>query len=133
MLGNDRMETASTAVSSIRCWNNIEKSTLRTHRCFVDFESWIHVEISTSNQCHNFHVDSPFKIDEISANFPRGISTSVPWRIDEDVSMDQSIMTKINFYASENWCALDVTIKHSINIFTFWYKVRTNSIKKWRW
>ena len=128
MLGNDRMETASTAVSSIRCWNNIEKSTLRTHRCFVDFESRIHVEISTSSQCHNFHVDSPFKIDEISANFPCGISTSVPWRIDEDVSigisetfisMDQSIMAKINFYASENWCALDVTIKHSIKIFAF--------------
>ena len=47
----------------------------------------IHVEISTSNRCHIFHVDSPFEIDEISTNFPRGILTSNRWRIDEDVSI----------------------------------------------
>ena len=46
---------------------------------FVDFESRIQVEISTRNRCHNFHMDSPFKIDEISTNFPRGISTSDQW------------------------------------------------------
>ena len=87
MSENDRMETASTEVTSIWRRNDIEKSTWRTHRYFVDFEIRIHVEISTSNQCHNSHVDSPFKIDIISTNFPRGISTSNPWQIDEDVSI----------------------------------------------
>ena len=87
MLGNDTMETASTEVTSIRSRNDIEKSTWRTHRYFVDFESRIHVEISTSNRCHNFHVDSPFKIDVISRNFPHGILTSNRWQIDKDVSI----------------------------------------------
>ena len=32
-------------------------------------------------------VDSSFKMDVISTNFPRGISTSNRWRIDEDVSI----------------------------------------------
>ena len=40
--------------------DRLEKSTWRTHRYFVDFESQIHIEISTSNRCHDFHVDSPF-------------------------------------------------------------------------
>ena len=92
MLGNDRMETASTAVTSIRSRSDIEKSTWRTHQYFVDFESRFHVEISTSNRCHNFHVDSPFKIDEISTNFPRGISTSNRWRIDEDVCIGTLVL-----------------------------------------
>ena len=35
-------------------------------------------------------MDSPFKIDVISTNFPRGISTSNRWRIDEDVSIGKS-------------------------------------------
>ena len=76
MLGNNTMETASTEVRSIRRRNNAEKSTWRTHRYFMESESRIHVEISMSNLCYNFHVDSPFKIDVISTNFPRGISTS---------------------------------------------------------
>ena len=59
MLGNDRMETASTAVTSIQRRNDIEKSTWRTHRHFVDFESRIHVDIST--------------------NFPREISMPNQW------------------------------------------------------
>ena len=75
------------AITSIRRRNDTEKSTWRTHRYCVDFESQIHVEKSTSNRYHNFHVDSPFKIDVISTNFPRGISMSNRWRIDEDVSM----------------------------------------------
>ena len=66
-------------------------STWRTHRYFIDFESRIHVEISTSNRCHNFHVDSPFKINVISTNFPRGISPSNRWRIDEYVSIGRLI------------------------------------------
>ena len=87
MFENDRKQTASKAVTSIRHRNNIEKSTWKTHRYLVDFESPIHVQISASNQCHDFQVDSRCKIDEISTNFPRGISTSNRWRIDEDVSI----------------------------------------------
>ena len=87
MLENDRMETASTEVRSIRRQNDIEKSTSRTHRYFVDHESQIYIEVSTPNRCHNFHVDLPFKIDVISAIFPRGTSMSNRWRIDEDVSI----------------------------------------------
>ena len=78
---------ASTEVTSIWGWKGIEKSTWRTHRYFIDFESGIHVEFSTSNRCHNFDVESPFKIDEISTNFPRGIWTWNRWWIDEDVSI----------------------------------------------
>ena len=86
MLENDRMETVSTEVSRFDV-EMTEKSTWRTHRYFVDFGNRIHVEISTSNRCHNFHVDLPFKMDVISTNFPRGISTSNRWRIDEVVSI----------------------------------------------
>ena len=39
MLENDAMETASTEVTSIRRRNDIEKSTWRSNRYFVDFES----------------------------------------------------------------------------------------------
>ena len=69
MLGNDSMETASTALTSIRRRNGIVKSTWRTHRYFVDFESQIHVEISTSNR----------------------------WRIDEDVSIGRVQVLKKNY------------------------------------
>ena len=82
---NERKETASKAVTSIRYRNDIEKSMSKTHWYFVDFESQIQVEISTLNRCHNFHVDSPFKIDEISTNIPRGVMTSNRWQIHEDV------------------------------------------------
>ena len=81
------METASTEVTSIRHRNNVEKSMWRTHRYFINFESRIHVEISTLNRYHNLHVDSPFKIYVISTNIPRKISTLNRWRIDEDVSI----------------------------------------------
>ena len=91
MLENNRMETASKTVSSIRYRNEIEKFTWRTHRYFVDFESRINVEISTSNRCHNFHLNSPLKIDEISTNFPRGISTLNRWQIDKDVSIGKAL------------------------------------------
>ena len=85
ILENDRMETASTEVTSIWRRNDMQKSMWRTHWYFADFESRIHIEISTSNQCHNFHVDSLFKIYVTSTIFPCGISTSNQWRIDEDV------------------------------------------------
>ena len=61
MFVNDKMETASTEVTSIRRQNDIEKSTWRSHRYFDYFQSRIHVEISRSNR----------------------------WRIDEDVSIGQ--------------------------------------------
>ena len=64
------METVATAeVTSIRRRKDIEKSTWRTYQYFVDFESGIQVERSTSNWCHNFRMNSPFKIDEISRTF----------------------------------------------------------------
>ena len=62
MLGNNRMEITSTEVISIQRRNDIEKSTWKTHWYFVDFESWIHVEISTSSWCHNLHLDSFSKL-----------------------------------------------------------------------
>ena len=89
------METASTEVTSNRHRNDIEKSRWKTYRYFVDFESWIHVEMSTSNRCHNVHLDSPFKIDVISMNFPRGISALNRWRIDENVSIG---MVHLNYF-----------------------------------
>ena len=39
MLGNDRMETANTKVTSIQRRNDIEKSMRKNHRYIVDFES----------------------------------------------------------------------------------------------
>ena len=96
MLKNDSMETESTEVTLIRRRYDIEESTWRTHRYFVDFESRILVEISTSNRCHDFHVDWPFKIDVILTNFPRGISTSNRWRIDEDVSIGRIPLFSLN-------------------------------------
>ena len=45
------------------CRFKAEKSTWKTDRYFVDFESQIHVEISTSSRCHNFHLDLPFKVN----------------------------------------------------------------------
>ena len=71
LLGNDRMEMASTEVTSIRHRNDIEKSMWRTHRYFVNFGSRIHVEIYKLDRCYNFHVHY-----EISTNFPRGILMS---------------------------------------------------------
>ena len=49
MLGNDRMETYSAGVMSIRRRNDIEKSTWRIHQYFADIESRIHIRISTLN------------------------------------------------------------------------------------
>ena len=70
------METASTEVTSIRHRNNVKKSTWRTHRYFVDFESRIPVEMSKLNWClswlafqnrcnfwRTFHVKFPRRID----------------------------------------------------------------------
>ena len=69
-------------------------------RYFVDFESRNHFEISTLNRCHNFHVDSPFKIAIISTNtnIPCGILTTNHGQIDEDVSIVLQIATKIGIH-----------------------------------
>ena len=98
------METENTEATSNRRRNDIEKSTWKTHQYFVDFENQVHVEIPTSNRYHNFHMVSPFKIDEISTNFPRGISTSNRWRIDEDVSIELGIVSSRPFF-----CMLHMT------------------------
>ena len=66
----------SLEVMSIQHRNDIEKSTWRTHQYFIDFESRIDMELSTSNRCHLFQVDSTFINDEVSTNFRRGISMS---------------------------------------------------------
>ena len=72
-------QTTSLEVTSIWYRNNIQNSTWRTHRYFIDLES------------HLFHVDSPFIIDEISTNFRRGISM-YNWRwINEDVPIGRDI------------------------------------------
>ena len=81
------METASTEVTSMQRRSDIEKFTWRTYQYFVDFESRINVETSTSNRCHNSHVDSILKVDVVSTNFSRGNSTPNRWRIDEDESI----------------------------------------------
>ena len=77
---NDRKETASKAFSLIRHRNNTENCTWKTLRYFINFESQIHIEISTSNRCCNFHGESSLKIDEISTNMPRWILKSNRWR-----------------------------------------------------
>ena len=104
MLGNDAMETATTEVMSNRRRNDIEKSNWRTHQYFVGFKSWFHVEISTSNWCHNFYVDSLFKIDVISKNFPRANWKSNRWRIDEEVSIGFHI--QCNVFIRKAFCTI---------------------------
>ena len=111
------METASIEITSIRRRNDMEKSTWRTHRYFVVFESGIQVEISTSNRCHNFHVDSSFNIDLISTNFPCGISTSNQWQIDEDVSIGLYPFLLLNTYL-----LLILLIQNILNI---WNRITT--------
>ena len=87
MFKNDRRGTASKSVTSVRHRIDIVKYMRRTHRHFVDFQSRIHIEISTSNRCHNFHVNSPFILDEISTNFPRGISRCVHVWLEELIKL----------------------------------------------
>ena len=91
------METASTEVASIRCRNNTKKSTGRTHQYFVDFGSQTHVETMSY-----FHVDSPFKINEISANIQRGNSTLNRWQIDEYVSIGLQ-RAWVDLQVDKNW------------------------------
>ena len=72
---------------SIQHRNNIEKKRGKTHRYYIDFESRINIELSTSNQCQCFDMDSLFIIDEISTNFRYVILMLNLWQIEEDVSI----------------------------------------------
>ena len=76
-----------TEVTSIQHRNDIEKTTWRIHRYFIDFESRIKIELSTSSRRNPFDAESPFIINEISMDLRCGISMSNRWRIDEDVSI----------------------------------------------
>ena len=121
------METVSTEVTSIQRRNDIEKSTWKTHRYFVDFESRIHVNISTSNRCHNLHVDLPFKINVNLTNFPRGISTSNRWRIDEGVSIGRKRLVFHSIHCRNDWLAasdLFHMLALPIKFYTFHYQYR---------
>ena len=53
--------------------NDVEKTTRKTHQYFINFESWIDVELTTSTWCHLFDLDSPFILDELLKNFHCGI------------------------------------------------------------
>ena len=81
------METTYTVL----CRFDAETTKKNPRGKIIDISSILKVEstlkLSASNRCHNFHVDSPFKIEEISTKFPRRISTSNQWRINEDVSI----------------------------------------------
>ena len=104
------METASTEVTSIWRQNDIEKSTWRTRRYFVNFEILIHVEIFGSNRHHNLHKDSPFKVDVILTNFLCGALTSnrqrcVHWTINLNwpvISNFPFICNRIGYI--NHWC-----------------------------
>ena len=51
-------QTTSLDVVSIRCQNNMDKSTWRNGRYFIEFEIQVDVGLSTWNQCHLFDVNS---------------------------------------------------------------------------
>lgn len=80
-------QTTSLDVVSIRCQNNMDKSTWRNGRYFIEFEIQVDVGLSTWNQCHLFDVNSFFIIDEISTNFRYVILMLNRWQIEEDVSI----------------------------------------------
>ena len=63
-----------------------EKKTWKSHRYFIDFESSISIELSTSNWCLCFDLDLRFIIDEMLTNFLCRIFMSNRWRIDKNVS-----------------------------------------------
>ena len=88
-------QAASLEVTLIPHRNDIEKNMWRTHQHFTDFESRINVELSMSNRCHSFQLDSPFIIGEISTDFQRGILMLNRWRVDKDVSIGYNIFQSI--------------------------------------
>ena len=95
------------------------QSSRRTNQNFVDFESWTHVKIFRSNQCHNFLRDSSFKIDVVSTNFPRGISTSNRWPIDQDLPIGCFLFIYVKIYIYNIYIYIYIVIKEKTdNIFT---------------
>ena len=119
MFENDRKELASKKVTSIWHRNGIEKSTWKADRNFVYFESRIHVEISTSNWCHSFQVDSPIKIDEISTKFPRRISIPSWGRIDKDVSIGLTC----EYYKNLKNCIFSIKFSWIIYVNYFFFTI----------
>ena len=99
------METASTELRRFDV-ETTENSTWRTHRYFVDFESRFYVEISNSNRCHNFHGDLPFKIDAISTNFPRGISTLIDGKSTKMCPLGISFLKLFSFEYFQRFCQI---------------------------
>ena len=103
------IEKTSKAVTLIWRRNNIEKSKWITHWYLVRFQSRINVEFSTANGCHNFHVDSLYKIKEILTNFRRRLNgestnkflsgrfntfTSLQWIFNKFVSLNWTFILK---------------------------------------
>ena len=101
MFENNRKETASKAVTSIWHRNDIEKSTCKTHRYFVDFESRIHVEISRSNR------------------FPRGFAFQNRWNHDELSTWNFDVESIANRLRCVHWVV--------IKIVPFYYRWREKS------
>ena len=88
-------QAASFEVTLIRHRNDIEENMWRTHQHLIDSESRINIELSTSNRCHSFQVDSPFIIGEISADFQHGILMSNRQRVDKDAPIGYNIFQSI--------------------------------------
>ena len=59
----------------------------KTHRCFIDFQCQIYVELFFLNHCLPFQVDSVFIIDEVLTDFRREISMLNRCLMDDDVSI----------------------------------------------
>ena len=86
----------------IRHWKVIEKYTWRTHRYFVNFESWIDVELFTSNRCHSLHVDLPFLVHEISTDCQCGFSLSNQQRMDWKSSILEPLSVEWKYIRGSN-------------------------------
>ena len=59
----------------------------KTHRCFIDFQCQIYVELFFLNHCLPFQVDSVSIIDEVLTDFRREISMLNRCLMDDDVSI----------------------------------------------
>ena len=72
---------------SIRHRNKIKQATWRTHGYIIDLKSQMNVELSTSNQYHQFDLDKLFTILEIFTGFRCGTLMSNRWRLNKGVSI----------------------------------------------
>ena len=125
MFENDRKELASKEVTSIWHRNGMEKSTWKADRYFVDFESRIHVEISTSNRCHSFTYQNRWNLDEVStqnfdtelmANRQRCVHWVDIWILQKSLKLyifDQILMNHIcKLFFLHNFFGKHTLIKH---------------------